>query len=165
MRRFVKMRDPLVYPIDRDRILNEIVRADAEKIDFARERRSAEMAALGISIIAPTSALSIERLPSRCAIPLCTRSRICRARRNSSSPEIIGNMIFTFPTALARKIARNCALKISGFSRQKRMARSAEKWIQFIGDYRRRPASLSPPRSKVRMISGCGRTLLALPCR
>ena len=38
MRRLVKMRDALVHPIDRDRVLNEIVRADAEKIDFARER-------------------------------------------------------------------------------------------------------------------------------
>ena len=28
----------LVHAIDRDRVLNEVVRADAEKIDFARER-------------------------------------------------------------------------------------------------------------------------------
>ena len=38
MRRLIKMRDALVHPIDRDRVLNQVVRADAEKIDFARQR-------------------------------------------------------------------------------------------------------------------------------
>src|SRR5438309_9234441 len=37
MGRLVEMRDSLVYAIDRDGILNQIVRADAEEIDFARE--------------------------------------------------------------------------------------------------------------------------------
>src|SRR5712691_6991556 len=37
MRRLVEMRDALVHAIDRERVLNQIVRADAEKIDFARE--------------------------------------------------------------------------------------------------------------------------------
>ena len=37
MRRLVEMRDPLVDPIHRDRVLDEIVRADAEEIDLARE--------------------------------------------------------------------------------------------------------------------------------
>ena len=37
MRRRVEMRDSLVHPVHRDRILNEIVRADAEKIHLARE--------------------------------------------------------------------------------------------------------------------------------
>ena len=81
------------------------------------------MAALGISIIAPTSDLLIEmhalRLRSSALHSSSTRWR----RRNSSSPEIIGNMIFTLPTALARRMARNCALKMSSFSRQNRMAR------------------------------------------
>src|ERR1043166_9756245 len=38
MRRLVKMREPFVYAIDRDCVLNQIVRADAEEIHFARER-------------------------------------------------------------------------------------------------------------------------------
>src|SRR6266704_5652095 len=38
MCRFVEMRHALVHPINRDRVLNEIVRADAEEIDFAREK-------------------------------------------------------------------------------------------------------------------------------
>ena len=37
MRRFVKMRNALVHAIDRDGVLNQIVCADAEEIDFARE--------------------------------------------------------------------------------------------------------------------------------
>src|SRR6266446_8888037 len=37
MGRLIEMRDSLVYAIDRDGILNQIVRADAEEIDFARE--------------------------------------------------------------------------------------------------------------------------------
>ena len=38
VRRLIEMRDPLVQAIDRDRVLDEIVRADAEKIHFPRER-------------------------------------------------------------------------------------------------------------------------------
>ena len=37
MRRLIEIRDPLVDPVHRDRVLNEIVCADAEKIDFARQ--------------------------------------------------------------------------------------------------------------------------------
>ena len=37
MRRLVKMRDPLVYPVHCDRILNQVVRSDAKKINFARQ--------------------------------------------------------------------------------------------------------------------------------
>jgi len=37
MRRLVEMRDALVQTINRERVLNKIVRADAKEIDFARE--------------------------------------------------------------------------------------------------------------------------------
>ena len=37
MRRLVKMRNPLIHSIDRQRVLNQIVRADAEELDLARE--------------------------------------------------------------------------------------------------------------------------------
>jgi len=80
------------------------------------------------------------------------------ARRNSSSPEIIGNMIFTLPMALARRMARNWVLKMSMFSRQKRMARQPRKGFISSLISTVPGASLSPPRSNVRMISGSGRT-------
>ena len=37
MRRLIQVRDPFVHPIDRQGILNQIICADAEEIDFARE--------------------------------------------------------------------------------------------------------------------------------
>ena len=37
MRRLVKMRDSFVHPIDRNRVLDQVVRPDAEEIDLARE--------------------------------------------------------------------------------------------------------------------------------
>ena len=38
MRRLVEMCDSFIHAIDGNRILNEVVGADAEKIDFARKR-------------------------------------------------------------------------------------------------------------------------------
>ena len=81
MRRLIEMRDALVYAIDGDRILNEIVGADAEEIDFARQR-AAEMAALGISIMAPTcmSSLNGDTLPLHFSL----RTRPARRARGAA---------------------------------------------------------------------------------
>src|SRR6059058_2287627 len=56
------------------------------------------MAALGISIIAPTSSLSTTSIFESRNSSLQSSSTAIK-RRSSSSPEIIGNMIFTLPTA------------------------------------------------------------------
>ena len=69
-------------------------------------------------------------------------------------------LVIVDPTseALARRMARNCVLKISMFSRQKRMARQPRKGFSSSLISTVPGASLSPPRSNVRMISGSGRT-------
>ena len=35
MRRLIEIRDLLVHPVDRERVLDEIVGADAQEVDFA----------------------------------------------------------------------------------------------------------------------------------
>ena len=80
------------------------------------------MAADGVSIIAPISSWS-----SNGTLSLRNSSlnwpRNALACINSSRPEIMGYMIFTLPSALARKMARSCARKNSSCCRQKRIAR------------------------------------------
>ena len=117
----------------------------------------AQMAALGISIMAPTSTLWDMLIFEPRNSSLHSSSNAI-ARRNSSKPEIIGNMIFMLPTVLARRMARNCVLKMSTFSRQKRIARQPRNGFNSSVISTVPGANLSPPTSNVRIISGCGRT-------
>ncbi len=112
---------------------------------------SAESAALGISIIAPTSIFSSKGMPSARSSARHSSS-MALARRTSSTPEIIGYIIRTLPTALARRIARSCVLKTSSRSRQKRMARQPRKGLISSGRFSA-VMDLSPPRSSVRMMT------------
>ena len=127
MGRLVEMRDALVHPIDRDRVLDQVVRADAEKIDFAREQIRRDRGGRESRSWRQFRVSSIEGLSFPLQFVSCILRRSASARRNSSSPEIIGNMILTLPTALARRMARSCVLKMSRFSRQNRIARQPRK--------------------------------------
>ncbi len=60
-------------------------------------------------------------MPSRSSSSLASCSREA-ALRHSDKVATIGNMIFIFPNALARRIARSWVLNSSGSSRQIRMA-------------------------------------------
>ena len=64
---------------------------------------------------------------------------------------------------LARKIALNCVRNISGWARQKRMARHPMKGLDSSQASPRLGSSLSPPRSRVRMIMGAGAMRWATP--
>ena len=126
MRRLVKMRDVLVHPIDGDRVLNEVVGADAEKIDFARQRVAPKSPRSEFRSWRRLRMSSSNGIPSR-ATPFAALFEHGIAHRAiPPSPEIIGNMILTLPTALARRIARNCALKIPG-SRDKNGSRDSRE--------------------------------------
>ena len=52
---------------------------------------------------------------------------------DSPGPEIMGYMILTLPSTLARRMARNCARKTSVCSRQKRMARQPRNGFNSAG--------------------------------
>ena len=83
-------------------VLNQIVRADAEKIDVTSERSRTNRRALGISIITPICISVLNGMPAE-ANSLLHSSTISRARRSSVFPEIIGNISLTLPSSLARK--------------------------------------------------------------
>ena len=84
------------------------------------------MAALGISIIAPTCMSSLNGMPSRFSF-LSHSSSTASARRNSSSPEIIGNMIFTLPDSAGAQDRAQLRFENVGCSRQNRIARQPRK--------------------------------------
>ena len=83
-------------------------------------------AADGISIMDPISSVSSNGVPfaRNSARTSSTNAFACC---NSSTPEIIGYIIFTFPATLARRIALSCARKISFSTKQNRMARHPRK--------------------------------------
>ena len=117
---------------------------------------SAVIAALGISIIAPTCSFSSKATPRDFNSTMHSPSTIF-ARRSSSLPLIIGYITRTVPCALARRIARSWSLKIPWCSRQNRIARNPMNGLFSFGNRSGLPAiGLSPPRSSVRMITGSG---------
>ena len=119
-------------------------------------RMSAVAAALGISIIAPTASFSSNGSPFARNSVLHSASTAF-ARASSSRPLIIGYISFTVPYALASNTARNCSLKIVGFSRQNRIALNPMKGLLSFGNNSGLLAiGLSPPRSSVRITTGFG---------
>ncbi|MNP03340.1 hypothetical protein D3C76_952230 [compost metagenome] len=70
-------------------------------------------------------------------------------------PEIIGSrMRRLFRPSLALSMARVCTRKISGWSRVTRMPRQPRNgFSSLIGKY---DSDLSPPMSRVRMVTGSG---------
>jgi hypothetical protein len=80
------------------------------------------------------------------------------ALASSTSPmlEIIGSMMRSSPRrpALALIMARACTMKISGWSRVTRMPRQPRNgFSSLMGKY---DSALSPPMSRVRMVTGRG---------
>jgi len=117
--------------------------------------RSTISAAEGTSIIAPASTSAAAGTPaarnSSRASP-----RIARAADSSSRVAIIGNITRTLPPGWDRQMARSCTLKISGRSRQYRIARQPRKGF-CSGSSPWWVGNLSPPRSSVRMMARWGR--------
>ena len=119
-------------------------------------RMSAVVAALGISIIAPTSMVSSNAWPRALSSVLHSASTAL-AWPSSSEPLIIGYISRTFPCALASRMARSWSLKISGCARQNRIARKPMNGLSSLGNRCGLAAiGLSPPRSSERMMTGCG---------
>ena len=109
-------------------------------------------AAEGISIIAPTSMF----LAKRCLFFLHSAfasSNNASACSISSMPEIMGNIMRTFPSTLARSMARNCTLNNPGLERERRIARQPSRWF-FSFTVKSSGTTLSPPTSEVLMVTG-----------
>ena len=117
-------------------------------------RLSAIIAADGVSIITPISTSSANATPSSRS---CSRhsSSNTFAASSSSTPEIIGYMIFRLPKTLARRMARSCVRNRSFSWRHSRMARHPRNGFISSATFTCE-SSLSPPRSSVRMITGSG---------
>ena len=109
-------------------------------------------AADGISTIAPISSFSSNGIFSARSSALHF-STSALAWFSSSRPEIIGYIIFTLPSALARRMARNWVRNSSGCARQKRIARQPRNGFISCASCRCE-ANLSPPKSSVRMMTG-----------
>ena len=123
---------------------------------------SATITADGVSIIAPISRCSSKGTFSRRNSSLYSSTKAL-AWFNSSRPEIIGYIIFTLPSALARRIARSCSRKMSRSCRQNRIARHPRNGFISVGIWRC-AKNLSPPKSSVRMTTGSGLSAVAA-CR
>ena len=100
LQRMPQMRDVIVLPIGGEGVLDEIVGADAEEVDFAREQ-------IGGHRRARRFQHDPERHARSCATPSAARSartlaQIASARRSSSGPVTSGNMRRTGPDADAR---------------------------------------------------------------
>jgi glutamate dehydrogenase/leucine dehydrogenase len=72
-----------------------------------------------------------------------------------TTPEIMGYMMRRVPKALARRMARSCVRKRSGWCRHNRMARSPSDGFSSVARWMAE-ASLSPPKSSVRTTIGWG---------
>ena len=75
---------------------------------------------------------------------------------SSSRPGIIGYIILTLPSALARRMARSCSRKSSRSCKQSRMARQPRNGIHLGGSIPCGKAIYRPLRSNVRITKGYG---------
>ena len=107
------------------------------------------MTAAGVSIITPTGISSSKEVFSSFN-SLLALSSMTLACVTSSMDVIIGNMIDRFPNADARRIARNWVLNSSSLSRETRIPRYPMAGLA-SSPRSRHSATLSPPRSAVRM--------------
>jgi hypothetical protein len=116
-----------------------------EKKSTCRASSGASSAAAGVSIMAPTGTRSGMACPS--ARSACALSAIsARVCSTSEISLMSGSMIRTSPWAAARRRARSCPRKISGSSRQTRIARHPRKGFS-SRPMCRKAGNLSPPRS------------------
>ena len=120
---------------------------------------SARITLAGVSIIIPVSISSQNALPSSRSSFLHS-STTSFASLNSSRDIIIGNIIRTFPKALARSIARSCSLNISFISSDMRIALQPRNGLSSFSKSKY-GSSLSPPISSVRIVSSCGQSMAA----
>ncbi len=113
---------------------------------------SAIMAAEGISTIMPVFMQESKASPLRLSSALQLSST---PFASLSSPRllIIGNIICILPKAEARRIALSCGLNMPVSLRQSLMARRPRKGFDSFGRLRY-GRLLSPPMSRVRMVSG-----------
>ena len=113
MQRRESRREVRVAAIDRQRVLHEIVRADAEERDVLDERIAATAAA-GVSIITPSGMSRAELRRRARSSSRAASSSSSRAARTSSSVTTSGSMMRTSPCTAARSSARSCMPNSSG---------------------------------------------------
>ena len=151
MQRREPRREVRVAAVDGERVLHEIVRADAEERDVVDER-VARTAAAGVSIITPSGTSRRNSHAARLRASRAASSSSSRARRTSSSVTTSGSMMRTSPCTAARSSARSCTPNSSGWSRHMRIARQPRNGFASVGNPP--TGSLSPPMSNVRMTTG-----------
>ena len=117
MQRLVEMRHALVGAIDRKAALNQVVRADGQKIAFRREQIGSECRRRHFDHDA-----DLERARTaapRASISCRASARTLRASRSSSMPDTNGNITRRSPCAAARTSARSCdRKKLAAFQRE-----------------------------------------------
>ena len=121
----------LVAAVDRQRVLNQVVRADAEEIHLvARSDPSSSRPTAPRPSCRP-SCRGRTATPSSSRSSIASRSTIL-ACRSSSSVLTSGNMMLMLPVTLARRIARSCVRNMSRMLQRQPNAPQAQERIALV---------------------------------
>ncbi len=153
VQRLVEVGHVAVLPVDGQRVLDEVVGADAEEVGLLRQPVGDPRRAGRLDHDAHREA------PAHRARPRATSSlRQCssslRASRSSDSPEMSGNMTRRLPCTLAREQRPQLRPEHVPLRAGSSGSRAAPWPGSAPARGLRNPGILSPPRSSVRMVTG-----------